>query len=935
MSSPGSAATAPARAYQYFISHASADLALAIKLRTGLQSFNKNWTMFRAASVYLDETNLPAKPDIRTAIDEAVRASEYFVLLASPAAADSSWVLHEIEVFLETHPATNIVLVLGAGTVKWLSGNGGVNWSETTALPKDLPKNIFVNEPKYVDMRWVVDSEKLDSADPRFRADIARLVAGVSGEPLDHLIGDDVRQFRHFRRRHILGTTLRAGLAFGCAPLLFLLAPGFFDHLRSFPVSLALRWDAISEFVSAYQSYFPYGEVLLALGSGAALAAGAGIRGALGFGAGFFLLAPAHTISALRTFDGDPLERFVACALYVLSFAVAGALGGALAKTSNWRFAGTAFATGGILAALLRYYYPVQFDGFASMQSDFPVPVLAGPWVADRLRMALPALRTGGPWNSLSFQYPLVVGGAVAGLLLGWHMGENEMPGLAPPRRSFARGQWLAAGALLVSIGVGTWLWLASREGRQLAFARADFNQLVATRLLEAPCGGPYNDGVRTVQLLFETSDLVRRTGPPELVAKVDRKLSSCLDSWPLIEDSWRDRNWHEARRAIPSAQLRLLLTKVVSTIPAGQRVNRLPLLAIAWRDLGDKHAERDIVSEMKKLSGTLPFHPLRLRARYAAVFLRDGDVATARAVLIPLIRSRKLCASGEGHSSDEALNADDGITLSRTGLWRFVPACRIGDYAELGVITAMAADGAAPEKIRQFCPAVTHQPLARFALDLVQDESTSEAIGALDAIDLCRTNAGGGPEADVSAEGSTVAFALKNAVSRGDHNAAKLYAERLQRIIKMIRRPDGSINEYPGTRAACALAATGQTSAALQIAVNVRSGVPEPAPHAILCLARVERLAGRNIQALEDLHLAWRAISHEFRHHNDVDAQRRGVGVELAMHGRVADARVLARECDDPLEKLSILVAILKTRDAEKRLITAQDFPDLTRVWE
>src|SRR5688572_31157284 len=85
-----------ARRYDAFVSYShAADGKLAPALQAALHRFAKPWYRRRALRVFRDETSLSASPALWPSIEAALAASRYFVLLASPAAAQSRWVGQE------------------------------------------------------------------------------------------------------------------------------------------------------------------------------------------------------------------------------------------------------------------------------------------------------------------------------------------------------------------------------------------------------------------------------------------------------------------------------------------------------------------------------------------------------------------------------------------------------------------------------------------------------------------------------------------------------------------------------------------------------------------------------------------------------------------------------------------------------------------------
>src|SRR5215467_3937905 len=87
----------PRKLYDAFISYAhEADAAFAPVVQRGLQHLAKPWNRRRGMEVFRDETSLAANPGLWPSIRAALDASRWFVLLASPEAAQSHWVGEEI-----------------------------------------------------------------------------------------------------------------------------------------------------------------------------------------------------------------------------------------------------------------------------------------------------------------------------------------------------------------------------------------------------------------------------------------------------------------------------------------------------------------------------------------------------------------------------------------------------------------------------------------------------------------------------------------------------------------------------------------------------------------------------------------------------------------------------------------------------------------------
>jgi hypothetical protein len=142
--------------YHAFISYSHVDAELARALQRALERFAKPWYRRRALNVFRDQTNLSASPAIWQDMARALSASQCFILLASPEAAESEWVYRQSEQFLKQHSAEHVVVVLTAGKVVWSQINGDFDWNETDALPQVL-KGKFEDEPLLIDLRDVHD----------------------------------------------------------------------------------------------------------------------------------------------------------------------------------------------------------------------------------------------------------------------------------------------------------------------------------------------------------------------------------------------------------------------------------------------------------------------------------------------------------------------------------------------------------------------------------------------------------------------------------------------------------------------------------------------------------------------------------------------------------------------------------------------------------
>jgi acyl carrier protein len=184
------------RTYSAFISYSRAtDATLAPALEQALERFAKPWNRLRALNVFRDDTELSVNPGLWASIAAALEDSEFFVLLASPAAASSTWVGREVEHWLAHRDVNRLLIVVTDGDVVWESGASDFDRTRTTAL-SDVLRGAFGEEPRYVDLRWARGRERLTLDDDRFREDVADIAATLHGRPKADMIGEQVRQHR-------------------------------------------------------------------------------------------------------------------------------------------------------------------------------------------------------------------------------------------------------------------------------------------------------------------------------------------------------------------------------------------------------------------------------------------------------------------------------------------------------------------------------------------------------------------------------------------------------------------------------------------------------------------------------------------------------------------------------------------------------------------
>jgi hypothetical protein len=173
------------------------DGVLAPAVQKCLHQLARPWNRPRALRVFRDKTNLPLTDDLWMEIESALAQSRYFILLASPPAAESRWVARELAWWKEHHGPSRILVVLTDGEIVWDDGRADFDWHRTTALPGQMAA-WFPAEPLWIDLRWA-RKENLSVRHSRFRREIAALAAPVHGTSPDELENEDLRQHRKVR----------------------------------------------------------------------------------------------------------------------------------------------------------------------------------------------------------------------------------------------------------------------------------------------------------------------------------------------------------------------------------------------------------------------------------------------------------------------------------------------------------------------------------------------------------------------------------------------------------------------------------------------------------------------------------------------------------------------------------------------------------------
>jgi WD40 repeat protein len=181
--------------YDAFMSYShELDGRLAPFLQHEVERFATPWYRVRSARVFRDNANLSANNALWESITDALGASKWFIVLASPEAARSPWVDREVSWWLANRQADHILIALTSGQLHWSD-----RASSTYVLPPAL-RAAAPSEPRWVDLRPLRHVKKLDRREPRATDAVADLAATIREIPKDELVGAHIRYHRRAMR---------------------------------------------------------------------------------------------------------------------------------------------------------------------------------------------------------------------------------------------------------------------------------------------------------------------------------------------------------------------------------------------------------------------------------------------------------------------------------------------------------------------------------------------------------------------------------------------------------------------------------------------------------------------------------------------------------------------------------------------------------------
>ncbi|MEU9008580.1 hypothetical protein AB0D12_02070 [Streptomyces sp. NPDC048479] len=197
--------------YDGFISYSQAVSGdLATTLQRWLERFATPWYRPRRLRVFRDYTSLSASHDLTDSIQRALAGTRWFILLASPRAAQSKWVDREVAWWRTHRQPERVCIVLTDGDLVWDDASGEWDWDVTDALPPSA-RGMFAAQPLWVDLRAVTSAKELDRSNVDLLNKVAQIAAPLRGVDKDAIVGEHItlhRRARLQRRGGVVGLVL-------------------------------------------------------------------------------------------------------------------------------------------------------------------------------------------------------------------------------------------------------------------------------------------------------------------------------------------------------------------------------------------------------------------------------------------------------------------------------------------------------------------------------------------------------------------------------------------------------------------------------------------------------------------------------------------------------------------------------------------------------
>jgi hypothetical protein len=201
--------------YNAFISYSHADCGnIAAAIQKALENIGKPWyRLKRNLTVFRDETNLAASPELWNSIVTAIDNADNLILLASPIAKESFWINKEIEHWLSKERTGRLYIILSQGKIVWDYNSNDFDWGKTNCLPKIL-QSRFKEEPLWIDLTSYLHSESKTAnyKQPGFTSSITKVIGGIIGKPPREIESIELRSKRFIKAIIVFAFCLMAFL---------------------------------------------------------------------------------------------------------------------------------------------------------------------------------------------------------------------------------------------------------------------------------------------------------------------------------------------------------------------------------------------------------------------------------------------------------------------------------------------------------------------------------------------------------------------------------------------------------------------------------------------------------------------------------------------------------------------------------------------------
>lgn len=150
----------------------------------------------RPVKIFRDDNHFAPGIDLPGLIIDALESSEFLIFLASPQAAQSTWVNDELDHWCAKLKLTkNLIILLVEGEITTKDDTKQIDWERTNALPLSLRSHLK-RVPLYIDMRELSKIDQLTLSNPDFKKTINGISARFRGIDPNEMLGEEVKSYR-------------------------------------------------------------------------------------------------------------------------------------------------------------------------------------------------------------------------------------------------------------------------------------------------------------------------------------------------------------------------------------------------------------------------------------------------------------------------------------------------------------------------------------------------------------------------------------------------------------------------------------------------------------------------------------------------------------------------------------------------------------------